>query len=99
MTAPGSAGATGKGEDMSDAQAGDRATEEVCGRLRAAGIAVSDEELAAATGLYRFYQAGLHLLYEPPEVRYAEPAVVFRAAPPFVEWPGSSAGDDDAARH
>jgi hypothetical protein len=74
---------------MSDAD--DGAVEAVRCRLDAAGIDVSDEELAVAADVYRFYRKHLHLLYEPPEVRYSEPALVFRAAPPLSDWPGSDA--------
>jgi hypothetical protein len=75
-----------EGDAMSDED--DRAVDAVQRRLEAAGISVSDEELAVAVGVYRFFQAGMRLLYNLPEVRYAEPAVVFRPDPPLDDWTG-----------
>jgi hypothetical protein len=64
----------------------DAATDAVRHRLNAAGIVISDEELDVAIDLYRFYRDHMHLLYDGPEVRYSEPALVFRAAPPLEDW-------------
>lgn len=66
----------------------DEATLAVRSRLRAAGITVSDDELIAIVETYRFLQAGLPSLYRLPEVRYAEPALTFRADPPTGSWGG-----------
>jgi hypothetical protein len=64
----------------------DGATAAVRSRLRAARITVSDDELEATVETYRFLQAGLRSLYDATGVRYAEPALVFRAAPTTVVW-------------
>jgi hypothetical protein len=71
---------------MSDAHEG--TTDVVRRRLEAAGIRVSGEELDVATDLYRFYKEQVQRLYDAPGVRYSEPALVFRAAPPLDDWKG-----------
>jgi hypothetical protein len=75
-----------RGDAMSDSN--DRAADAARSRLDAAGIDVTDEELAVAADVYRFYRSHVHLLYEAPEVRYSEPALMFRAAPPLDDWTG-----------
>jgi hypothetical protein len=66
----------------------DGAADAARSRLDAAGIDIGDEELAVAAEVYRFYRGHVHLLYEAPDLRYAEPALVFRAAPPLDDWTG-----------
>jgi hypothetical protein len=54
--------------------------------LTAAGLSVSDEEFAALVASYPGHRARIDALYAIPEARDASPALVFDAAPVFVDW-------------
>jgi hypothetical protein len=54
--------------------------------LDAAGLPASDAEVAALTEQYPAMRAGVDALYAPPEVRYADPALRFRADAAITDW-------------
>jgi hypothetical protein len=59
--------------------------------LTAQGISVSDEELDRFVAIYPHVRAAADALYIP-EVRYAEPALIFSADWPDAPPPGSAEG-------
>lgn len=54
--------------------------------LAAAGLAPSEEEIAAFVVGYPRHKAGIESLYAIPEVRYESPALIFTATPVFADW-------------
>ena len=61
-------------------------TAEVRMLLDAAGLPASDEEVAALAAHYPALREATDALYAPPEVRYADPALRFRADAQIVDW-------------
>jgi hypothetical protein len=56
--------------------------------LREASIPASDTEIEAYAAAYPHLRAGVEALYAPPEVRYLDPALRFRAdaVGPETDW-------------
>ncbi|HEX4360773.1 MAG TPA: hypothetical protein VH141_24785 [Pseudonocardia sp.] len=54
--------------------------------LAAAGLPASDDEVAALAAHYPALREATDALYAPPEVRYADPALRFRAEAEIVDW-------------
>jgi hypothetical protein len=61
-------------------------TAEVRMLLAAAGLPASDAEVAALAEHYPALRQATDALYTPPEVRYADPALRFRADAQIVDW-------------
>jgi hypothetical protein len=58
----------------------------VAALLAAAGLPASDTEIAALAANYPAHRAGVDALYAPPAVRYADPALRFRAQARITDW-------------
>jgi len=54
--------------------------------LGAAGLPASDAEVAVLADHYPALRAATDALYAPPAVRYADPALRFRAEAEIVDW-------------
>jgi hypothetical protein len=54
--------------------------------LTAAGLPASDAEVAALAAHYPALREATDALYSPPAVRYADPALRFRAEAEIVDW-------------
>jgi hypothetical protein len=54
--------------------------------MAAAGLAPSEEEMAALVASYPAHKAGIESLYAIPETRYESPALIFTATPVFADW-------------
>jgi hypothetical protein len=72
---------------MADTENSAEATEStVRALLAAARLSPSEDEVAGLVAMYPDYRAGIEALYAVPETRYANPALVFDAAPVFADW-------------
>jgi ABC-type nitrate/sulfonate/bicarbonate transport system substrate-binding protein len=69
---------------MAEDTKGDEGT--VRSALAAAGLSPSDDEVAVMVEGYADYRAAIDALYAVPEARHASSALVFNAAPIFVDW-------------
>jgi hypothetical protein len=54
--------------------------------ISSARLTPSGDELRALVDLYPSHKEGIERLYRITETRYADPAVVFVAAPTFADW-------------
>lgn len=54
--------------------------------LAAAGLAPSEEEVAALVAAYPRHKAGIESLYAVAETRYESPALIFNPVPVFQDW-------------
>lgn len=54
--------------------------------LAAAGLPASDGEIATLAAQYPAMRSAVDALYDPPAVRYADPALRFRADASITDW-------------
>jgi hypothetical protein len=54
--------------------------------LEAAGLTASEQELAMLATGYAAQRAGIELLYDLPDARYEDHALVFFAEPSLADW-------------